>query len=48
MKKLDPSLVDNPYIFPTPEDLAKVSVFMPLTPAQQVSYDQAFQTLIGN
>ena len=48
MKKIDPSLVDNPLIFPTAEDLDKVYVFKTLTSAQQVKYDQAFQTLIGN
>lgn len=48
MEKLDPTLVDNPFIFPTEADLAKVSVFKPLTSAEQSRYDQAFQTLIGN
>lgn len=48
MEKLDPSLVDNPLIFPTDEDLQKVSVFKTLTSSEQAKYDQAFQTLIGN
>jgi spermidine/putrescine transport system substrate-binding protein len=48
MEKLDPELVDNPYIFPTEEDLARVSVFMPLTAAEQNTYEQAFQATIGN
>ena len=48
MEKIDPELVDNKYIFPTEEDLNNVSVFMSLTPSEQGSYDQAFQTLIGN
>jgi spermidine/putrescine transport system substrate-binding protein len=48
MEKIDPELVDNPYIFPTEEDLANVSVFKPLTSSEQVAYDQAFQSLIGN
>ncbi len=48
MKDVDPSLVDNPLIFPTDEYLANVKVFMTLSAADQVKYDQAFQTLIGN
>lgn len=48
MAKLDPTLVDNPFIFPTDADLAKVAVFKPLSSAEQTRYDQAFQTLIGN
>lgn len=48
MAKIDPSLVDNPLIFPTDADLEKVAVFKTLTSSQQATYDQAFQTLIGN
>jgi spermidine/putrescine transport system substrate-binding protein len=48
MEKIDASLVDNPLIFPTPGDLEKVHIFKPLTSSEQVKYDQAFQTLIGN
>ncbi len=48
MADIDSELVDNPFIFPTPDDLARVTEFMILTPAQQVTYTQAFQTLIGN
>jgi spermidine/putrescine transport system substrate-binding protein len=48
MEKIDSSLVDNPFIFPREEDLANVSVFKTLTSSEQVKYDQAFQTLIGN
>lgn len=48
MAKLDPTLVENPFIFPTEEDLKKVTVFKTLTSSEQVKYDQAFQTLIGN
>ena len=48
MEQLDPSLVDNPFIFPTEEDLANVKVFKALTSSEQVKYDQAFQALIGN
>ncbi len=48
MARIDPELVDNPFIFPTEADLARVSEFKFLDPAQQVTYTQAFQTLIGN
>ncbi len=48
MERIDPALVDNPLIFPTEEDLNRVSVFKTLTSSEQVKYDQAFQSLIGN
>jgi spermidine/putrescine transport system substrate-binding protein len=48
MADIDPSLMDNPFIFPTEEDLKNVAVFKPLTSSEQVKYDQAFQALIGN
>ncbi len=48
MAKIDPSLVENPFIFPTEADLSNVSVFKALTSSEQAKYDQAFQTLIGN
>jgi spermidine/putrescine transport system substrate-binding protein len=48
IEKIDASLMDNPFIFPTEEDLKRVSVFKPLTSSEQVKYDQAFQALIGN
>ena len=48
MEKIDSSLVDNPLIFPTSEDLAKTHIFKALTSSEQAKYDQAFQTLIGN
>ena len=48
MARIDPELVDNPFIFPTEADLARVSEFKFLSPAQQVTYSQAFQTVIGN
>ena len=46
--KIDPSLTENPLIFPSEETLSKVKIFMPLTPAQQTQYEQQFQQLIGN
>jgi spermidine/putrescine transport system substrate-binding protein len=48
MEKIDPSLVDNPLIFPTEEDLVNVHIFKALSSSEQVKYDQAFQSLIGN
>ena len=48
METIDASLVDNPLIFPTAEDLAKTHIFKALTSSEQAKYDQAFQTLIGN
>ena len=48
MKKVDPSLVDNQWIFPTAETLNKSYVFMTLTPEQDVKYQRAFQKAIGN
>lgn len=48
MTRIDASLVENPLIFPTAEDLAKVHIFKSLTSSEQVKYEQAFQSLIGN
>jgi len=48
MQKIDPSLVDSPLIFPTPEDLAQVKVFHSLTPEEETKYSQAFEKVIGN
>jgi spermidine/putrescine transport system substrate-binding protein len=48
MKKVDPSLVDNQWIFPTAETLNKSYVFMTLTPEQDLKYQREFQKAIGN
>ena len=48
MAEIDPTLVDNPYIFPTEADLNRAYVFMTLTPEQQDSYERGFQKAIGN
>ncbi|MDD2859290.1 MAG: spermidine/putrescine ABC transporter substrate-binding protein [Candidatus Nanopelagicales bacterium] len=48
MKKVDPALVDNEWIFPTPETLSRAYVFMTLTPEQDVKYQREFQKAIGN
>jgi len=48
MKSIDPTLVDNPWIFPNADTLAKAFIFMQLTPEQQLQYEKDFQTAIGN
>ncbi|MEZ5116297.1 MAG: spermidine/putrescine ABC transporter substrate-binding protein [Candidatus Nanopelagicales bacterium] len=48
MEKVDPELVDNPWIFPTEEQLNKGYVFMELTPEQNEAYERQFQAAIGN
>jgi spermidine/putrescine transport system substrate-binding protein len=45
---IDPSLVENQFIFPTEETLSQVKIFMPLTSAQQTAYEARFQQIIGN
>ena len=48
MAEIDPSLVDNQWIFPSDETLANSYVFMTLTPEQNEKYEREFQTAIGN
>ena len=48
MKSIDPTLVDNPWIFPNTDTLNKAFIFMQLTPEQQLQYEKDFQTAIGN
>jgi spermidine/putrescine transport system substrate-binding protein len=48
MEKIDPELVDNPLIFPTEEDLAKVSVFRSLEADEETDFGSRFQQAIGN
>ena len=48
MKAVDPSLVDNQWIFPNEATLANSYVFMPLTVDQNDQYQRAFQKAIGN
>lgn len=48
MKKVDPALVDNQWIFPSPETLSRSYVFMTLTAEQDVKYQREFQKAIGN
>lgn len=47
MEKIDPSLVDNPLIFPTAEDLARTRVFRTLTAEEETDYGSRFQQTIG-
>ena len=47
MEDIDPDLAENPMIFPTPEILAKVSVFRTLDPAEEARYNGEFLTVIG-
>jgi spermidine/putrescine transport system substrate-binding protein len=47
MADIDPSMVDNPAIFPDAATLAKVQTFMSLSDVQQSNFEQQFQTLAG-
>lgn len=47
MEKIDPSLVEEPLIFPTDEFLSKTFAFMPLTEAQSKQYELDFQAATG-
>jgi spermidine/putrescine transport system substrate-binding protein len=47
MEKVDPSLVGNPLIFPTEEDLAGTFAFMPVDTKTREGYDKAFNQVIG-
>ena len=47
MEKIDPTLVENPLIFPTDEDLKKAFVFRTLSPTEETDYSEQFATAIG-
>jgi spermidine/putrescine transport system substrate-binding protein len=47
MEKIDPDLVDDPFIFPTAEDLANITAFQWLTPEEEVKYARLYQSVIG-
>jgi spermidine/putrescine transport system substrate-binding protein len=47
LEKSDPSVADNPLIFPDDAMKARSHVFMPLTPDQETKYNAAFQALVG-
>jgi spermidine/putrescine transport system substrate-binding protein len=48
MQDIDPSLVDNPLIFPDDETLSTVKVFRTLTDEEDTRYQSEFQRVIGN
>jgi len=48
MANIDPSLVDNPLIFPTDEYLQNVKVFRTLTAEEDTKYSTEFQKVLGN
>ncbi len=48
MADIDPSLVDNPLIFPDEATLAQSYVFRALTAEEETRYNEAFQGVIGN
>ena len=47
MEKIDPSLVDNPLIFPTDEDLSHAHVFRSLSADEENTLGSEFQSAIG-
>ena len=47
MAKIDESLVDSPFIFPSEEDLANVKGFKSLTPEEETLYNEEFQKVVG-
>ena len=47
MEKIDPSLVDNPLIFPSREYLSRTWEFMPLGETQSRLYERDFRDAIG-
>jgi spermidine/putrescine transport system substrate-binding protein len=47
MEKIDKSLVDNPLIFPTSEDLEDTFAFMALTEQQNTEYERDWSNVIG-
>ncbi len=46
MEKVDPSLVDNALIFPTPEDLEGATTMMPLNESQTQTYENDWTNLL--
>ncbi len=47
MEQVDPSLVGNPLIFPTDDDLANTFAFMSVDTKTREEYDKAFNQVIG-
>jgi len=48
MEKVDPSLANSEYIFPTEKTTSRLSIFRALTAAEETSYQTAFQSVAGN
>ena len=48
MEKIDPSLANSEYIFPTAKTTSRLSIFRALTAAEETSFQTAFQTAAGN
>ncbi|MCU1431118.1 MAG: polyamine transporter substrate-binding protein [Actinotalea sp.] len=48
MEAFDPSLADNPLIFPDDATLERAKVFRALTPDEETKYNEEFQAVIGN
>lgn len=48
MEAFDPSLVDNPLIFPDDETLSRSRVFRALSAEEETRYNEEFQSVIGN
>jgi spermidine/putrescine transport system substrate-binding protein len=47
LEKLDPSVANNPLIFPPPSVLAKGHAFKQLSPSDEDKLNNAFQQVIG-
>ena len=48
MEVVDPELVDDPWIFPTPELLSTVSEYQNMDLATREEYERSFFSVIGN
>ena len=48
MAEVDPSLVDDPLIFPDEATLSRARVFRTLEPAEEQKFNEDFQKVIGN
>ena len=47
MRKIGPALVTDPYVFPSPEMLARGHYFRLLPPARSIEYRNAFASAVG-
>ncbi len=48
MEKIDPKLAASEFIFPSAKTMANLSVFRSLTPTEETTWTEAFQTAAGN